>query len=78
MDVDDRLLEPLTRSKESEAKREEASETPLHRAVKKKAKLSMRWLLKHGADASIKDCLGMTALDLAVGDEEIEGILRSN
>jgi hypothetical protein len=39
VDVNERLQEPVDHLTGSKAKREEASETPLHRAVKKKAKL---------------------------------------
>jgi len=60
--VNERLQEPFDHSTESEAKREKALETPLHRAVKK-TKLARRWFLAHGADSSIKDCLGRTAFD---------------
>jgi ankyrin repeat protein len=56
-DVDERLLEPLTHSAESKPKREEASETPPHRAVKKRATPTVQWLVNHGADTSIQDCL---------------------
>ncbi|KAN0095306.1 hypothetical protein V8E51_016017 [Hyaloscypha variabilis] len=76
-DVNERLKEPLTNSRESDAKREEASETPLHRAIKKISLPSMRWLLEHDADTAIKDCLGRAAFDLAAGDEEMEEILRN-
>jgi hypothetical protein len=70
-DVNERLQKPLDHSTEPDAKQEEASETPLHRAVKKKkAKPPMRWLLIiNGADMNIKDCLGRSALDLAAGVE---------
>jgi ankyrin repeat protein len=45
--------------------RDRAGRTPLMYAVRHKQRATVNFLLQHGADASLKDNNGATALDLA-------------
>ena len=66
-DVNERLpfvLEEGDRLDE-ETKQERCSESPLHLAVRRRAPKAASWLLKNGANTTMRDAKGLTALDLA-------------
>lgn len=50
---------------DEETKRERCSESPLHIAVRSNTPKAALWLLENGADTSIRDAKGLTALDCA-------------
>ena len=66
-DVNERLSFTVNESYrlDEKTKKERCSETPLHLAVRHKALKSASWLLKNGADTTIQNTKGLTALDLA-------------
>jgi hypothetical protein len=66
-DVNERLSFTVNESYwlDEETKKERCSETPLHLAVRHMALRSASWLLKNGADTTIQNTRGLTALDFA-------------
>ena len=66
-DVNERLPFTLEESEmlDEETHRERCSESPLHLAVRSSVPKAALWLLENGADTSIQDTKGLTALDRA-------------
>jgi ankyrin repeat protein len=50
---------------DEETKRKHCSESPLHLAVRSNVPKAVLWLVENGANTSIRDAKGLTALDYA-------------